>query len=119
MGSKRAVSAKAQRAEEDVRHRVDEDGLRKTLALGTRKALRVVQLLEEIPARAGGEPLQVEENPRGHDRAGQQARPTSSTPAIRRTPRARSWATRAETLTECARGGRRIRGTRMDSQRPR
>jgi hypothetical protein len=31
-----------------------------------------------------------------------QARPTSSTPAIRRTPRARSWARRAESLTECA-----------------
>ena len=28
--------------------------------------------------------------------------PTSSTPAIRRTPRARSWARRAESLTECA-----------------
>jgi hypothetical protein len=28
------------------------------------------QVLEEIPARAGGEPLQVEENARSHDRAG-------------------------------------------------
>ncbi len=89
--------------DERDRLRVGEDGLGETLALGTREALRVVQLLEEIPARAGGEPLQVEENPRGHDRAGQAgARPTSSTPAIRRTPRARSWARRAESLTECA-----------------
>src|SRR6266508_4024115 len=55
--------------------RVGEDGLRETLALGTRKALRVVQLLEKIPAWAGGEPLQVEENARGHDRAGQAGAP--------------------------------------------
>ena len=39
-------------------------------ALGRREALGVVHLVEEIPARAGGEPLQIEENPRGHDRAG-------------------------------------------------
>ena len=38
-------------------------------------ALRVVHLLEEFPARAGGEPLQVEEDARGHDRAGQAAAP--------------------------------------------
>ena len=61
--------------DERDRLRVDEDGLGETLALGTRKALRVVQLLEKIPARAGGEPLQVEENPRGHDRAGQAGAP--------------------------------------------
>ena len=52
-----------------------EDGLGETLALGTRKALRVVQLLEKTPTRAGGEPLKVEENPRGHDRAGQAGAP--------------------------------------------
>ena len=56
--------------DERDRLRVGEDGLREPLALGRREALRVVHLLEEIPARAGGEPLQVEENPRGHDRAG-------------------------------------------------
>ena len=61
--------------DERDRLRVDEDGLGETLALGTRKALRVVQLLEKIPARAGGEPLQVEENPRGHDRPGQAGAP--------------------------------------------
>ena len=43
--------------------------------LVARKALRVVQLLEETPARAGGEPLKVEENARGHDRAGQAGAP--------------------------------------------
>ena len=49
---------------------MDEDGLREPLALGTREALRVVELLEQIPASAESEPLQVEENARGHDRAG-------------------------------------------------
>ena len=55
-----------------------EDGLGEPLALGRREALRVVHLLEEIPARAGGEPFQVEENARGHDRAG----PASARPDL-------------------------------------
>ncbi|MEX2032460.1 MAG: hypothetical protein WEA81_06300 [Dehalococcoidia bacterium] len=55
-----------------------EDGFREPLALGRRQALRVVHLLEEIPARSGGEPLKVEENPRGHDRAG----PASARPHL-------------------------------------
>jgi hypothetical protein len=50
---------------------VGEDGVREPLALGRRQTLRVVHLLEKISARAGGEPLQVEENPRSHDRTGQ------------------------------------------------
>jgi hypothetical protein len=58
-------------ADERDRLRVEEDGLRETFALATRKALRVVQTLEKVRVRAGGEPLQVEENPRRHDRAGQ------------------------------------------------
>ena len=68
------------RGDGDERDRlgVGEDGLREPLALGRREALRVVHLLEEIPARAGGEPLQVEENPRGHDRAG----PASARPHL-------------------------------------
>ena len=37
---------------------------------GRREALGVVHLLEEIPAPARGEPFQIEENARGHDRAG-------------------------------------------------
>jgi hypothetical protein len=49
---------------------VGQDDPSETLALGRRKALRVVQLFEKISAGAGGEPLQVEENARGHDRAG-------------------------------------------------
>ena len=57
---------------------VGEDGFREPLALGGREALRVVHLIEEIPARAGGEPLQVEENTRGHDRAG----PASARPHL-------------------------------------
>ena len=64
--------------DERDRLRVGEDGFRETLALGRREALRVVHLLEEIPARAGGEPLQVEENARGHDRAG----PASARPHL-------------------------------------
>jgi hypothetical protein len=36
---------------------VGEDGLREPIALGARKALRVVQLLEKISARTHGEPL--------------------------------------------------------------
>jgi hypothetical protein len=39
------------------RLRVREDVLGETLAFGTPKAFRVVQLLERIAARAGGEPL--------------------------------------------------------------
>jgi hypothetical protein len=61
--------------DERDRLRVDEDGLGKSVALGTRKALRVVEFREKIPARAGGEPPQVEENPRGHDRASQARAP--------------------------------------------
>ena len=57
--------------DERDRLRVAEDGSGETLALGAPKALRVVQLLEKTPTRAGGEPLKVEEDPRGHDRAGQ------------------------------------------------
>jgi len=61
--------------DERDRLRVTEDGPGETLALGTRKTLRVVQLLEKTPTRAGGEPLKVEEDPRGHDRAGQAGAP--------------------------------------------
>src|SRR3954469_9023737 len=61
--------------DERDRLRVAEDGPGETLALGTRKTLRVVQLLEKTPTRAGGEPLKVEEDPRGHDRAGQAGAP--------------------------------------------
>jgi hypothetical protein len=50
---------------------MDEGGMGEALALGARKALRVVQFLEESSARTGGEALQVEQNPRRHDRAGQ------------------------------------------------
>jgi hypothetical protein len=53
------------------RLRMRKHALGEKLALSTPKTLRVVQLLEKIPARARGKPLQVEENPRGHDRAGQ------------------------------------------------
>jgi hypothetical protein len=60
------------------RLRVGEDGSREPLARGRREALRVVHLLEEISTRAGGEPLQVEENARGHDRAG----PASARPHL-------------------------------------
>ena len=61
--------------DERNRLRVAEDGLGETLALGTPKALRVVHFLEEISARAGVEPLEVEENAGGHDRAGQAGAP--------------------------------------------
>jgi hypothetical protein len=57
------------------RLRVAENGPGETLALGTRKPLRVVQILEQTPTCAGGEPLKVEENPRGHDWAGQAGAP--------------------------------------------
>ena len=50
-----------------------EDSFREPLTLGRREALRVVHLLEKIPADAGGEPLQVKENRCGHDRTGQAA----------------------------------------------
>src|SRR3989442_1628902 len=43
--------------DERDRVRADENGLGETLALATRGALRVVQFLETLPARAGGEPL--------------------------------------------------------------
>src|SRR5205823_2473200 len=58
--------------DERDRLRVGEDGRGETLALGRRKALRIIQVIK-IAARAGGEPLQVEENPRGHDRTGQRS----------------------------------------------
>jgi hypothetical protein len=65
------------RGEGDERHdlRVREDGGGEALAFGTRQALRVVQLVEEVSARAGGEALQVEENACGHDRSGSAGAP--------------------------------------------
>jgi hypothetical protein len=57
---------------------VGDDGSCEPLTLGRREALRVVHLLEEIPARARGEPLEVEKDPGGHDRAG----PASARPHL-------------------------------------
>jgi len=49
---------------------VGEHCVGETLALRAPETLAVVQLLENLPALPGGKPLEIEENARGHDRAG-------------------------------------------------
>src|SRR5687767_6879050 len=67
------------RGDGDERDRlgISEYGLSEALELGRTldDKLRVVQLSEFTQARAGGEPVQVEENARGHDRTGDGAAP--------------------------------------------